>query len=349
MSDSRTQLPETSEADFEQLAEKLIDKDRKVRRQAIIDLKELGDSRAVPLLIEKLQDKSSKVQLAAIWALEEFKDEKAIEPLMAVLQNKKRKLIVRSQAAEVLGRLKDERSIELLSAIVADSAENLEVRQYALEGVSFFNTPQVDELILNCFLDKTVPEDLRYDAVGLMGELPVESSYQILVDILKGHEESGHIRANAAYALGIFGEDAALQPLLDATSDPDEEVRSWVINGLGHLELTEAVPRLIEILMQDEDDGVRSAAAYSLGNLKDPLTIEPLIAALRDKSWHVRWWVIAALDKIGDKRAVPALRKMLKDRSGKVARWAAIVLDNFHGTKSAGNLEAVEEPENRKA
>jgi HEAT repeat protein len=265
---------------------------------------------------------------------------------MAVLENRKiQPDLVRGAAVETLGYLQAERAFSLLAVTVQDPTEELGVRLRALEGISKFDTPlinpQVDEVTLNCFRDKTNPEELRYEVVGMMGELSVPGSYEILVDTLKNHIESDHIRANAAYALGIFGENAALQPLLDATSDPDEEVRYWATNGLGHLELNEAVPRLIEILGQDEDDDVRIAAAYSLGVIKDPRGFEPLIAALKDKKWNIRSWVIASLYDFGDIRAVSALQKMLYDKSTRVAEWAAFMLNGFPGTNVAADLEVI--------
>ena len=341
-----TVTTENTGADFEQLLEKLKDSDPETRRQAALDLKDLGDVRAVPFLLERLQDNNPEVQYVSIWALQELKDERAVEPLMEILQNRKTlSHFVSESAAETLGKLQAEQAFELLASIIQDHTEKLSVRLSALEGISKYDisriNPQVDELILNCFRDKTNPEDLRYEAVGLMGELSVPGSFDLLVEILKNPDETDHIRANAAYALGIFDEDAALQPLLDATTDPDDEVRYWATNGLGHLELKEAVPRLIEILGQDEDGGVRSAAAYSLEVIKDPRGVEPLIAALKDKNWNTRWWVIAALGDLDDVRAAPALKKMLYDKSARVAEWAAKRLNGFPGTNVVADLEAM--------
>jgi twitching motility protein PilT len=64
-------------------------------------------------------------------------------------------------------------------------------------------------------------------------------------------------------------------------------------------------------LLRDPDWWVRVTAADTLGRLKDPQSVEPLIAALGDD--EVRWSAIDALGRIGDVRALPALGKLLSD------------------------------------
>jgi hypothetical protein len=50
--------------------------------------------------------------------------------------------------------------------------------------------------------------------------------------------------------------------------------------------------------------------------------VEPLILALKDRNWHVRWESAKTLSEIGDPRSAPALVNALEDaRSG--IRWLA--------------------------
>ena len=50
--------------------------------------------------------------------------------------------------------------------------------------------------------------------------------------------------------------------------------------------------------------------------------VEPLVLALKDPNWHVRWEAAKALGEIGDPRSAPALVSALEDvRSG--IRWLA--------------------------
>ena len=60
--------------------------------------------------------------------------------------------------------------------------------------------------------------------------------------------------------------------------------------------------------LRDKDAGVRSGAAWILGNIKDARTLEPLIEALKDKDGNVRWLAIASLGEIGNERAIGPIR-----------------------------------------
>ncbi len=53
--------------------------------------------------------------------------------------------------------------------------------------------------------------------------------------------------------------------------------------------------------MKDKGKDVREAAAYALGELKDPRAVEPLISALKDKDSYVRREAAEALKKINPK------------------------------------------------
>ena len=56
--------------------------------------------------------------------------------------------------------------------------------------------------------------------------------------------------------------------------------------------------------LSDKDAGVRSGAAWILGNIKDARAQEPLIEALKDKDENVRWLTVTALGDIGGERAI---------------------------------------------
>ena len=63
----------------------------------------------------------------------------------------------------------------------------------------------------------------------------------------------------------------------------------------------------------DKDAGVRSGAAWILGNIKDASTVEPLIEILKDEDKNVRWLAVAALGDIGDERAIDPISMVPTD------------------------------------
>jgi HEAT repeat protein len=60
-----------------------------------------------------------------------------------------------------------------------------------------------------------------------------------------------------------------------------------------------------------KDEDVRRAAAWALGEIKDPSTVPQLLGALKDKNSGVRYWAADALGEIGDKSAITPLRAQL--------------------------------------
>lgn len=108
--------------------------------------------------------------------------------------------------------------------------------------------------------------------------------------------ESVKVRSNAAKALGDIGNDVAIDALINALKDPDEDVKFHVARNLGKFGES-AVPFLIDAL-KDPDEHVRRYAAWILGN-------------------------------IGDNQAIPALKNLLNDPSDYVRNGAAHALERF--------------------
>jgi len=73
--------------------------------------------------------------------------------------------------------------------------------------------------------------------------------------------------------------------------------------------------------LHSHDWALREHARWQLVALRD-LAVFPLIDALEDPDWHVRWEAAKALHDIGDARAAPALVRALRDRRFGV-RWLA--------------------------
>jgi len=88
----------------EKLIRELRDKDWRVRWDAALALREIGDERAVEPLINALRDGYSEVCRAAAEALGKIGDKKAIEPLIIAL----RSLFVRYAAIEALKKIEPE-------------------------------------------------------------------------------------------------------------------------------------------------------------------------------------------------------------------------------------------------
>src|SRR5262245_39810419 len=97
-------------------------------------------------------------------------------------------------------------------------------------------------------------------------------------------------------------------------SDPD--IRSNAVEMLVFLEGSKALP-WIEECLNDDDVGFRCAGCSFLAEVDSPETIPRLVRCLReDPSDWVRYAAVEALERCGDKSALPALRQAAKSDQG---------------------------------
>jgi hypothetical protein len=85
------------------------------------------------------------------------------------------------------------------------------------------------------------------------------------------------------------------------------------------------IRRHIERLYSPNDADC-TAAARALGDLGDAAAVEPLLGALQDPDWHLRWVAAQGLGRLKDGRAAEPLAAALKDRHWYVRRAAAEAL-----------------------
>lgn len=126
----------------------------------------------------------------------------------------------------------------------------------------------------------------------------------------------------------------------DLTSS-DRETRRRAVEELGRSADERNVGPLSEVLRNDRDFLVRSAAADALGSLRSKQGVAPLIAALRDSNAEVRTSSALALARLNDPSAVSALRPLLKDAEALVRSAAAQALGKLNAGDALPELTAL--------
>ena len=124
--------------------------------------------------------------------------------------------------------------------------------------------------------------------------------------------------------------------------DRDEDVRKMIADIIGRLELPEAVPVLIEML-KDQNDNVRSSAIEGLGRITDPSIVDHLIDLLEQDDW-ITLFAVESLGRLGDRKAVQHIVKLLKSSQNIDVQYMAIdALSHIGGKESiAGLLEIID-------
>ena len=176
---------------------------------------------------------------------------------------------VRREAVITLGEMGDERCVEPLARSLRDG--DWQVREAAVEALAMVGSPAVDPLI----------KQLR----------------------------DWDIRKYAIRALGKIKDERVLDPLLaQLRSDEFKEDATEALVELGQ----PAVEKLVAAL-KDKDENVRKQAVIALGRIKDSGAVEALIERLQDKDWFIRLTAAAALETIGDERGREAIKPLLQD------------------------------------
>lgn len=131
----------------------------------------------------------------------------------------------------------------------------------------------------------------------------------------------------AAEALGDIG-NAAVPGLLQALEDGNWKMRKFAAVGLGEVDRIADLTLVLDALARRLGDAhaeVRERTAWALGEIEEPIAVEPLGRALNDGDARVRMRAAWALGEIEHASAVTALVSALADADAAVrekAVWA---------------------------
>ena len=228
---------------------------------------ELTDQVAAELTGERTPEGDEPGEQAEPVLLEEEKVKDEIDIQIDLLKDPD--WVIRREAAITLGEMADERCIEPLCNALRDG--DWQVREVAVDGLGQIGSPAVE----------------------------------MLIKLLRDWD----VRKYAIMALGKIRDERVLDPLMVQLRN--DEFKDDATNAL--VELGEpALERLIKAL-KDKDENVRKQAVLALGRIKHDDAIDPLIEMLADKDWFTRLTAAAALEAIGDDRGRSAIKPLMKD------------------------------------
>lgn len=262
-------LEELAESDtlvfFDDLARiALDDSEPGVRSRAISLLWESERLDLVPRFLQMLTtDASSEVRAAAASALGKFIylgeiDEIPSETLHTIedrlidVQKSNDEPLVRRRALEALGFSSREEVPSLIQAAYETNDPDWVASALFAMGRSY--DKNWETAVLNNLHHPKA--NIQLEAIRAAGELELESSRRILLDILEEEAQDSEIRFATIWSLSqIGGEEVreTLENILDETED--EEEAEWIENALDNLSLTETghAMDLLNIDLTDED------------------------------------------------------------------------------------------------
>ncbi|MBD3309065.1 hypothetical protein GF339_21850 [candidate division KSB3 bacterium] len=157
-----------------------------------------------------------------------------------------------------------------------------------------------------------VDAGLRSSVMDILKELGrSEYSLEILEPLIEGlQSDEKDMRILSANTLGRIRAREALPMLLQAAHDDNPNVAYNVVECLGDIGDTQAVPVLMELLRDHPDEWVQVAAVEALGKIGDQRASDLLLSLARKEVLLDP--LITALGILGDTRSIPVLATYLK-------------------------------------
>ncbi|KDE54859.1 hypothetical protein EI28_11000 [Methanoculleus sp. MH98A] len=284
-----------AEKDVDGLIGALRSSDGLTRQRAALALGDFGGGDAVGPLVRALGDPLTAVREAAADSLT-LLGTPAVEPLAELLEN-----------PETSGKYEEEAGTPV--TVTGPGGQTWEI--------------------------ETQRDLRRVYAAAILGEIGDPAALEPLARALR--DKNDDLRCQAAGAIAKFG-SRATEPLRRMLADPDPNTRILAAGVLGDTGEASAVEPLIGAL-RDRDDDVRGAAAGALIRMGDA-AVEPLIAVTKDADRNVRLYAAGALKYIGDPRAIDALRTLTLDEDKDVRSVAEDAIDAIQMVRG----EAAPEP-----
>ncbi|MFQ6096375.1 MAG: HEAT repeat domain-containing protein, partial [Armatimonadota bacterium] len=333
--------------------------DPELAQSAFSAIGALGTEEAIAYLLRSLRDRTTR--RPAIVALGEGRAAEAREPLLDVVRSVtaagdqgEADTQAACAAAEALGRIGGGDVREALLPLLARGG----TRWSAAAGLAWLGEPDGFRVLLEEYLgsedrseqartaqvlldigqqahpylvqglDRKYPTRTRAMAVAVIAEGRAVTAVEPLGRIVADDAEPGHLREQAALALGEIGTREALRALLRAAPKAPDALRRSIEFGLVKIRDPDA-DRIFLDTLKSGDPAQREAAARVLGIRGVPDAVPPLIEALRDEEPGVRLQAVQALGTIGDPTAIASVERLLEDSDPDVRKKARATLSRL--------------------
>ncbi len=257
----------------------------------------------------------------------------------------------RRLAAEALGVLRAATGAAALARAAAGDADD-DVRRNAVESLGLIGTEEAGERLLSMVEDSGLERHV-VRALGRMAFRPATAALVAVYD----RDPGSDLARDALEGLARIGAPEARGTFYHELSSRDARRREYAAEGLGRLEDPTLVDGLIRDFLREEDARVQLAFCFALVRLGQTPFVDRVVLSLSDRRLRetarqyglelaaghldeflrylddpdreVRLELIALLERVGDRAAIPRLEETGRDPDSEIAdraRAAARVL-----------------------
>jgi HEAT repeat protein len=250
---------------------------------------------------------------------------------------------VRSASAEALGRSVQLPAPEVVSSLLAaiDDPNNY-VCAAAVNSLGLLQARQALEQVEACLDD---PHPIVVQAAILaMARIAPERIKERLLDDLQSDEYLIHLAATRACGWLNYRPSGpfileALKNFMAANDQQDLKLPKLYIEVLARLEMTEAIPTLVEIA--EKEVGLRGVAVEALVEMQAEEAAAILSPLLSDPSNRLRRNLIEMMMQADYDTALPLVRPLLKDSAITVRETALAAISRWHDLVSVEDVRQI--------
>jgi len=251
-------------------------------------LGEIGNPRAVPVLVNGLSHEDWNVRRSSAYALTEI-GERGVDKIAEALKSSNDD--VRYWVTRILESI-GEPGVPYLIRALKDP--NREIRFFAARALgSSFDSSVARSLVHSLSDEVWSVRKAAAESICRLDNPPLED---LLRHISSDNEDIRHWIGQIIREIG----PRYLPRLIEAMRKGDAELRLYACQAAGLINSPDLVEPLI-LALRDDSEWVRTYAAISLGQTGDPRSIIPLIRSFSDRNTDVHRNVVTAFEKLGDK------------------------------------------------
>ncbi|MEW6711315.1 MAG: HEAT repeat domain-containing protein [Candidatus Riflebacteria bacterium] len=312
-----------------------------VRFMAAEALGGMGNEKSTESLLRALKDENVAVRYSAAAALSGRREEGVVMALIGAISDPDK--YVRSSVAYALGASGHPSALNVLFDCVSDESEVVSFS--AAKAIAAYNS---DEIINE--VKKRLEFANRKNRIALMevlGQIKSDESVRILRGFLKSDDSEVSYKASMALMgqenldildelieaskrldhelVGLIRRNEIVHPEAKKTEKTDAPANSFQrpeVKDERFLHVSENLMKLRDGL-QDKNPNIRGSAANALGDSREAVAVEILLAAIEDENEFVRASVISSLGRIGAEMSLKPLLEKAGDFSEEV-RYALV-------------------------